>query len=452
MELSYLSDIGLKTVPLVKPLLLVGREVGSSDAGSQSERALDVQFPVSGKRTYVQRLFNLPFRDSSISDIDGLVSWADARARGTSLGEPTLQCKGLSLEDVDRLRQLAAACKGDVRQLGAKVHDIISNARLYFAKSVLGNSLMRGESLWSADKLRQIFRTAPLPRPNVICSSSKYGQLKWRKELDRRVVLSIDMREANFSSLRVMSQLVDPALHEGLKYGWLALLDSLFGSDAAHIKASKPLRELVLGGVERQWLRETQSLTGVVGLSESMLKLDGPTFLRRGMGDEGDTGEDCKDFRRVFKDVRGRFSRAFTEVERDIIEQIAAHIADKLHLQVLAINGDEVVFVLPVEAEAVAEVDATARAVWDALRDVFTDGHSDIRNFFRIESFLIHDLSQVLDAPQHGSLLAMTRRLLPTLSTETFSAIKGNVDADSLGKTLRALRDQRRSDWESWLV
>merc|ERR1711972_977314 len=103
-------------------------------------------------------------------------------------------------------------------------------------------------------------------------------QLKWTEEYDGRVFLSIDMREANFSALRIMASLVDPSLYDKIRNGWVPFLELLLGGDACLVRDLKPLREIVLGGLERAWLRRQSSLKGVSGIDSSFQDCDGATL------------------------------------------------------------------------------------------------------------------------------------------------------------------------------
>lgn len=438
MDLEHLRFIGL--------LARVSELPANAD-----ESPLDVHFPTEGSgkpKTYVQRLFNLPHRPDDIFDLEGLLNWLEHQdAMPVEL--VGMQGKIASVPDVARLRKAADLHRCSASSLGTAVHDAVNTVRGFFAESSLCHSLMLGDTTWEANMLQSIFRDGLASKPKVICGSSRYSKLNWKTEYDGRILLSVDMREANFSSLCVMARLADPALHKRLARGWIPLLDSLLGEKSEAIKSSKPLRELVLGGVERAWLRNQLDLLGVHGIDEAVRCFDGKSLFRRAKGDIVGTPEEDKKCKAAVKELQGRISAAFTEVEHLLIDQVASIVSQRLQLKPFALIGDEIVFLL--ETISVPEADAAALAVSQLLPEVFRDAYSDVAAFFRLETMLVNDLKSVGQAPQQHSMLSLTRRLLPTGAVDAFPTLKGTYDAGTICDTVRELRKSRGAEWDEWL-
>lgn len=439
MDLEYLRFLGL--IPRVSAL----------PADNEEESPLDVHFPTEGSgrsKTYAQRLFNLPHRPDHILDFAGLLHWLEHQdTRPAEL--VGIQGKIAAVPDVARLKKAADLHGCSALSLGTAVHDAIDMVRGFFAESSLGHSLMLGDETWKPHLLQSIFRDELASKPKALCAGSRYSKLTWKTEYDGRVLLSIDMREANFSSLRVMARLVDPALHERLAKGWIPLLDSLLGEQAEPMKLSKPLRELVLGGVERAWLRKQPDLSGVRGIDEVVRGFDGKSLFQRAKGDIVGTPEEDKICKAAVKVLQGRISAAFTEVEHLLIEQAAGIVSQRLQLKPFAFIGDEVVFLL--ETNSISESDTAAIAVSQLLPEVFVDSCSDVASFFRVETMLVNDLKSAGKAPQHHSMLSLTRRVLPSGEIEAFPVLKGAYDAATICDTVHEFRKLRGAEWDTWL-
>eukprot|EP00930_Biecheleria_cincta_P077715 TRINITY_DN65017_c0_g1_i1.p1 TRINITY_DN65017_c0_g1~~TRINITY_DN65017_c0_g1_i1.p1 ORF type:complete len:450 (+),score=89.53 TRINITY_DN65017_c0_g1_i1:28-1377(+) len=438
MDLEYLHFLGL--IPCISAL-----------PADEEESPLDVHFPTEGSgtsKTYAQRLFNLPHRPDNISDFEGLLHWLEHQeARPVEL--VGIHGKIASVPDVARLKKAADLNGCSASTLGKAVHDAIDAVRGFFAESSLCHSLMLGDETWKPNQLESIFRHKLAPKPKAICAGSRHSKLNWKTEYDGRVLLSIDMREANFSSLRVMARLVDPALHERLAEGWIPLLDSLLGEQAEPMTSSKPLRELVLGGVERAWLRKQPDLFRVHGIDEAVRSFDGKSLFQRAKGDTVGTPEEDKRCKAAVKLLQGRISAAFTEVEHLLVEQAADIVSWRLQLKPFAFIGDEVVFLL--ETSSTSESDAAAIAVSQLLPEVFVDAYTDVASFFRVETMFVNDLKSVGKAPQHHSMLSFARRVLPSGAVEAFPMLKGAYDAGTICDTVREVRKLRGVEWDTWL-
>lgn len=140
---------------------------------------------------------------------------------------------------------------------------------------------MCGSALWDLGMLEVIFaeKVACLPPPLV--GRGPYSKLAWIEKYNGRAFISVDMREANFSALRVMALLVDTSLDKKLQQGWLHFLDSTLGSKAILLRGTKVAREIVLGGLERAWLRRQPDMRKIKGIDTTLQELDGKSFLDR---------------------------------------------------------------------------------------------------------------------------------------------------------------------------
>jgi len=266
------------------------------------------------------------------------------------------------------------------------------------------------------------------------------------------------MREANFSSLRLMAHLVDPELSAKLSSGWTAFLDSQLGQRAGFIRGLKPLREVVLGGLERAWFRRQSDLQKLEAAPPEVKGLSGLGFLQCAFGDEphsysAEVQAACS---KIFKQMRGRISSAYTAVEHAMVERIAQALLQLPNASFFCRNADEVMFALdttcPAESERVA-LDAS-----NLLRTAFSDGHQELGNLFRVEVFLALDLGkECASGGASTSLVKLTKRLLPTGDFESFAALKGvprefaEHHLTHISKKVRELRLANAAEWSAWL-
>jgi len=440
MDLSHLVTIGLQR-PACSEIILRKADL-QRQALVPTPSELDTYFASTGAKTLLQKVFTVPYKPQDHADLQHLLAWMELR--GEQWPELAAVHGGPEIAAAALLGNAVAICKGDLSQLNEKLHEAVVVLRTFFAQSTLCQALMRGEKLWDVAKVERIFSHASSPLPRPMCGHSRYTQLKWVAECNQKVFLSVDMREANLSALRIMAGLVDPVLCDRISGGWVPLLESLLDADAELFRASKPLREIVLGGIERTWLRQQQDLCGVDGVDVALQSVDGKTLLQHALGDETASSEKMLLYRKAFKSLRGRISSAYTQVEHRIIRHVAAELSALDGLQLFAIVGDEAVFML--EAQSLAEAGAHVLAVQGALQGSFADDvRADLSGMFRIEIFLVHDLGQDVSAPGGRAMLAMTRRLTKCGEWERFHKLKGvrkeltDEDAMALSKAMRAV-------------
>mmetsp|Transcript_21749 Transcript_21749/g.38099 ORF Transcript_21749/g.38099 Transcript_21749/m.38099 type:complete len:455 (+) Transcript_21749:41-1405(+) len=445
LDLAHLKDIGLAAPSL-------GTLSVQQCLAPALPEDLETHFPSSGSRSLMQKIFLVPNRPQDVSDLSSFLSWIDQRAeRWPQLagvqGGPDISAKAL--------RQAVAVC-GDLASLDQELHEVVSIIRDCFTSSDLCQALMRGANLWNVDLLSSVFRDHDVNLPKRVCGTSRYTQAKWIQEYDGKAFLSIDMREANCSALRTMAMLVDPALHKQIDRGWIPLLEGLLGAKADLVESLKPLREIVLGGLERAWLRRQPDLCGVHGMSTELEELDGATYLKCALGDQSLPDEkQTTECRTSFKKLRGRISSAYTEVEHCMIEHVASAVLSMCDLQLFATCGDEVIFVL--NSQSAAEADAVAVEVSNAVQKAFAETFQDLASLFRVETFLVLDLGRDVSASGTGAMVGLTRRLLKSGKLETFLKVKGvskeqnDKQMDVLSKRLCARRDLHSAEWEAWL-
>lgn len=414
----------------------------------------DAHFPPAGDKSLLQKVFQVPHRPQHVMDLPSLLEWIRCEQQRS----PELACvRGGGTPEI-LLQPLCNAVDrfgGDLIELDKAVHEAISTLRECFACSDLCQSLMCGRELWSLGKLSEVFNKSQVKKqPPNLCGYSRYASGKWISEYDGCAFLSIDMREANLSSLRLMARLVDPMLFAKICTGWVPLLESLLGNNAQLVTASKPVREIVLGGLERHWLRCQPDLRGIEGVDVALASLEGAAFMRCAFGDEEISDVDSAACRRIFKVLQGRISKAFTAVEHAMIERVAQSVGSACGLQPFATVGDEAVFLL--ETRSVEKANRAALEAFEAVRSSFHDEYVDLAKAFRIEAFLAHDMGQAFAGKSSRGIVTTTRRLLPSGGWETFQTVKGfkassEEQAVTLSQGLCALRGTHGSEWAQWM-
>lgn len=449
MDLAYLEAIGFEAHSSVIHLSLKrasGQVLVSSLA---APRDFDAHFPSSGKKSMIQKELRLPHRPPGVSDLETFLSWIEEEMRkhsdlATVQGVP-------EWPDLATLGKMVAHYGNDVALLDKELAEAATTLRDCFCSSDLCEALMRDKELWNLGLISDIFVNSVAKVPMPICGNARYTQHKWVQEYDGSAFLSIDMREANCSALRTMAMLADPALHEKLRHGWAHLLDTLLGARADLVRPLKPLREIVLGGLERAWLRRQADLRDVKGVSTRLAELRGDFFLRCALGDEPLSQEQATECNRTFKQLRGRISNAYTAVEHSMIEHIAAASSTIDGLQFFARCGDEAIFLL--RTRSATEASAAAVQVSKRIQTSFTDDYQELASLFRVETFLVRDLGQDLSTTCRA-MVALTRRLLPSGKWETFPKVKGvkSGNLELLSNSLRATRNLHCDEWESWLA
>merc|ERR1712176_1380309 len=125
---------------------------------------------------------------------------------------------------------------------------------------------------------------------------------------------------------------------------------------------------------------------------------------------------------RAFKQLRGRISSAYTAVEHAMIKRVAAALCTTKGMELFAMCGDEAILLL--DTQSVTEADALALDALRIIRTAFVEVHADVANFFRVETFLVHDLGKPIYA-NGRAVMETTRRHLDSGCCEVFQVLKG---------------------------
>jgi hypothetical protein len=457
MDLQYLRGIGL-AMPNLACLLNPAPCGGPSQHVQSDCSAFDHYFPkAEASQSFIQKLYRLPGTPPHIGNVAELLSWLDE----TQHKYPEMAgVQGGPAIDLPAFTHAMHRCAGDLESLDAELRNAQTRIRDCIVCSDLCQGLMIANGLWGISNLDNngIFEQPQVPMPQPICGSGRFGKLGWVKEFDRKVFLSVDMREANFSALRIMARLVDPCLSRKLSTNWKSCLDSLLGSSTEIIGDLKPLREVVLGGLERAWFRRQPDLQTLEGVDPSIKNLSGFEFLQCAFGDEPqayppDLQASCS---KVFKQMRGRISSAYTAVEHAMIERVAQTLL-KLHgARFFCRNADEVMFLL--DAQSPGEAEQVVIAASQLLRSTFTEEYFDLGGMFRLEAFLACDMGlRCAAGGASPSMAKLTRRLLPQGGFDAFVALKGVQHEFSLhnlariSESMTVLSETLASEWSTWL-
>lgn len=450
MDLAHLVKIGLQVSDCTNKAISSKPKVDSSNA------KFEAQFPaLKSCPGYLQKIFNMPTRPPHIVDMWAFIDFLEERfAKWPNLKE----LKGGPEVPLSALRVAVHKSQGDVSLLDAVVRDAHSELRTAIVDSDLCASLMCQTDLWNLSKVRDIFNAdVPLPAPEI--GRSCYGKMNWIEKYDGAAFLSIDMKEANLSALKIMARLVDAKLYNRICCGWDSLLEDVLGAKADVVRGSKKFRQVVLGTLEREWLRGQEEIGSVV--DETMLQnISGATLVAVATAHEPDrlglAQNEVTACQKAYKKLSNMISRAYEAVERLVVQQVASVVASRVNdIKVFAIIGDEVVFKLP-PALSATEADRILDEVSKAVEVAFCDEYRDLADLFRLEIFKPVNLGCPLKGDEHWgqwAFAAPTRRFHREAPCQTFVKVKGvpHDMSDAGLETLSGLLDSKRSSWASWL-
>jgi hypothetical protein len=309
--------------------------------------------------------------------------------------------------------------------------------------------------LWNLNKVHAIF-SVDLPLPAPVIGQSTYNKMTWTEKYDGAAFLSIDIKEANLSALQIMARLTDAELFKKISCGWDSFIEDVLGGKADIVRGSKTFRQVVLGTLERAWLRRQDDLSSVV--DEVMLQqMDGATFVARATTHDADSvglaQSEVAACQKTYKKLSAQISHAYEAVEKVVVKKVASVVASMVSdIQVFAIVADEVVFSLP-SGITPTEVDRILHSVSKAVEAAFCEEYRDLADLFRLEAFMPVSLGS--GAVGTGwALAAPTRRFHSKGVCETFVKVKGvprdmsETDMETLSGLLHA---KRNCCWDSWL-
>jgi len=386
------------------------------------------------EKGYLQRVFQVPSRPDYVTTLPDLISWLEQRIASWPL---LSLASGNHNVAVPALSQATLACGGDTVHLYRLVERAERSIKDLIVQSALWNSLMcEDHALWRPDMLNAIFKVDSPSLPEPILPSDVYGKSLWVREYSRRAFISVDIREANFSVLRIMASLVDPALNMKLGNNWGAMLDDILSpQEKQAVGSCKQFRQKVLGGMHSEWIdRQKPHLS-----KEAFRELESK--------------------RRFFGQHDAGFNKISKEIQHTIMRQVAARVGTTAQLPVFAFLGDEVIFNLP-ENTSAADADRTAKMVQEILPHIFKDHLSNLKDILRVDANLVLDLSPYYQDTDHGSYALLCRRTTASNVPELSLQLKGirgsnrfleSTELKKLGDGVCCLQRENLAEWSSWL-
>jgi len=266
-------------------------------------------------------------------------------------------------------------------------------------------------------------------------STAVYSKLLWAREYSNRAFISVDVREANFSMLRIMARLVDSDLSSKFKQSWQATLEDVAGRPASEaLKHCKQFRQKVLGSLHEDWIESQKSVVSAHEYKQLVLQRE--QFAKSEMG----------------------FNKVAKNMQQAIMRHVAAMVCKHCELRIFAFLGDEVKFILP-QGCSVAEVDQAAAMVYDALPHVFAGSFSDLQNIFSVSGELSLDLSPHYMDGDHGACAVLCRRVNMSTGPDLSMQLKGirgsnrflePSELEKVGSGVYSLHREHLADWTAW--